>query len=172
MTDGYDGREIVRMLEQYLPKGHSVLELGMGPGRDIPILEESYTVTGSDISPAFITMYLEEKPDADVLLLDAVTLQTSRQFDCIYSNKVLHHLSQEDLIISLGRQADLLNEGGLLCHTFWYGDKEIEVKGMKFRYYTEDTIVPILGDQFEVLKTLIYREMDVNDSMLLIARKC
>ncbi len=70
MTDGYDGREIVNILHDYLPSKASVLEIGMGPGRDIPILEERYIVTGSDHSQVFLNMYLERNPQANLLLLD------------------------------------------------------------------------------------------------------
>lgn len=171
MTDGYDGREIVKQLERHLAPRARVLELGMGPGRDIPLLEENYRVTGSDNSQAFLDMYLERKPGADLLLLDAATLKTKRKFDCIYSNKVLHHLTKASLKQSFKEQARLLNKGGLLCHTLWYGDKEIEVKGMKFMYYTEQTILDYLGNDFSVLVAQTYREMDFDDSMLLIAKK-
>lgn len=172
MTDGYDGREVVRILSDHLPHQSSILEIGMGPGRDIPILEEFYNVTGSDYSQVFIDMFLENNPDSDVLLLDAISLQTTRKFNALYSNKVLHQISGEDLIKSFDRQYELLTTDGIICHTFWYGDKEIEVKGMKFFYYNEETIQKYINDKFEVLVCSTYREMDLDDSMLLIAKKC
>ena len=45
----------------------------------------------------FVDKYKKENPEADLLKLDAVTLTTNKMFDCIYSNKVLHHLTREDL---------------------------------------------------------------------------
>jgi SAM-dependent methyltransferase len=171
MTEGYDGREVVDMLAEFLKPGSKVLELGMGPGRDIPILEEKFNVTGSDFSTAFLELYKKDNPGADLLHLDAITLDTHRTFDCIYSNKVLHQITREELKKSFIRQARVLNPGGILCHTLWYGDKEIEVKGMRFVYYTEMTILNYLPDGFDVLYDRCYMEMDNNDSMLFIARK-
>ena len=67
MTDGYDGRAIVDVLNIHLDPHSTVLEIGMGPGRDIPILEERFKVTGSDYSQVFLNMYLESNPSADLL---------------------------------------------------------------------------------------------------------
>ena len=38
MADGYDGADLIAVLERYLPTGASVLELGMGPGKDLDLL--------------------------------------------------------------------------------------------------------------------------------------
>ena len=101
IAEGYDGAELIKILQRHLPANSTVLELGMGPGKDLDILKESYKTTGSDNSQVFLDKYIEKYPDADLLLLDAVTISTNRKFDCIYSNKVLHHLTKEDLIKSL-----------------------------------------------------------------------
>jgi cyclopropane fatty-acyl-phospholipid synthase-like methyltransferase len=44
MAEGYDGRELITILKKRLPAGSTVLELGMGPGIDLDLLAESYTV--------------------------------------------------------------------------------------------------------------------------------
>jgi 2-polyprenyl-3-methyl-5-hydroxy-6-metoxy-1,4-benzoquinol methylase len=67
------------------------------------MLAETCKVTGSDLSEVFLKLYWKDHPHADTLLLDAVTINTDRTFDCIYSNKVLHHLSADDLQKSLER---------------------------------------------------------------------
>mgnify|MGYP006309124387 CR=1 FL=1 len=38
--------------------------------------------------------------------------------NCIYSNKVLYHLTRKELRKSLNRQWNLLNENGILFHSF------------------------------------------------------
>ena len=124
MAKGYDGALLIEGLAEYLPAGSSVLELGMGPGVDLDILAQRYEVTGSDSSRLFLDRYRERHPEADLLLLDARTLETERRFDCIYSNKVLHHLSAEELHESLVAQAGLLRPEGIAMHSFWWGDKE------------------------------------------------
>jgi trans-aconitate methyltransferase len=97
MAEGYDGKELIEILKKYLPEKSTVLELGMGPGKDLDILKNDFDVTGSDNSDIFLDMYREKHPNADLIHLDAETLITNRKFDCIYSNKVLHHLSTKKL---------------------------------------------------------------------------
>jgi SAM-dependent methyltransferase len=171
MSEGFDGRELIEVLKNYLEPGSTVLELGMGPGRDLDILNETYKATGSDNSAVFLDLYREENPDADLLFLDAVTLDTERKFNCIYSNKVLHHLKREELEKSLLGQYDLLKEDGLLFHTFWYGEKEEFIDGLRFQYYTEDALKLCTGEGYKEIKSVRYTEMEDNDSLYLILSK-
>lgn len=171
MTQDYDGTELLKLLEPFLGEGCTMLEIGMGPGKDLDLLRETYTVTGSDLSDGFLELYREKNPDADLLNLDAVTLETKRTFEAIFSNKVLHQLSREDLRKSFQRQYELLEPKGIVSHTFWYGDKIVEVKGMTFYYYTEETILPLIKDLFEVVFFQKYMEMDTDDSILFILKK-
>ncbi|MCH9659234.1 class I SAM-dependent methyltransferase [archaeon] len=106
MAEGYDGAELIKILQKYLPKSSTVLEIGIGPGKDMDILKKSYTVTGSDNSQIFLDKYKEKYQNVDLLPLDAVTTKTDRKFDCIYSNKVLHHLTKKYLRESLQRQKE------------------------------------------------------------------
>ena len=117
MAEGYDGRALVEVLKKYLTRNATVLELGMGPGKDLDILSESFQVTGSDSSQVFLERYRERNAGADLVLLDAVTMDIDRQFDAIYSNKVLHHLTREELKASLRRQAKALTGQGILLHS-------------------------------------------------------
>ena len=171
MARGYDGRELIEKLSGYLPAGATVLELGMGPGVDMDILRGSYKATGSDASSVFLDLYREKHPDADVLQLDAVELATERRFDCIYSNKVLHHLRREDVASSLARQQEVLTDGGLVCHSFWNGSGEETHEGLRFVYYSEDEIRALFEPTWKILEVDVYTEMEEGDSILLIARK-
>ena len=171
MADGYDGRELIDLLRLHLPEGSTVLELGMGPGKDLEMLAECYSVTGSDHSSVFIDRYRKEHPNVDLLQLDAHMLETERTFDCIYSNKVLHHLSRAHLQESLSRQATLLRDNGLLCHSFWYGEHEEEMQGMTFVYYTEESLLEIVNEGFEVIDLVRTTEMEENDTLFLLLRK-
>ena len=55
MAEGYDGADLIDVLREYLPKNATVLELGMGPGKDLNILSHRYEVTGSDNSQLLLT---------------------------------------------------------------------------------------------------------------------
>ena len=172
MAEGYDGSELIGILEDYLPPGSSVLELGMGPGKDLDLLAESFRATGSDISRVFLDLYRRKHPDADLLQLDAVTLETDRKFDCLYSNKVLIHLRKDELAESLIRQREALNDDGILFHSFWWGDREEEMHGLRFVYYTEAAIRPLVGDLLlEWIGFGRYKEMKKNDSFYMVLKR-
>ncbi|MFC2170969.1 class I SAM-dependent methyltransferase, partial [Calditrichota bacterium] len=171
MVEDYEAGELIEILKRYLPAGSTVLELGMGPGKDLDLLAKTYTVTGSDYSNIFLELYRKKHPSADLLKLDAVSLETDRKFDCIYSNKVLHHLLKSDIHRSYTRQKELLNDGGLLMHSFWYGDKEEEFQGLRFVYYTEDELLNTIGSGYEIMAMERYKEDEDNDSFYVILRK-
>lgn len=171
MAEGYDGRELITVLRKYLDPGATVLELGMGPGKDLDLLREHFRVTGSDSSQAFVNRYRQAHPDADLLQLDAAVLDTERHFDAIYSNKVLHHLTKPELKASFQKQAQLLNAGGIVLHSFWYGDKEEAFSGLRFVYYTEHTLSEMLRDAYETLELQRYTEMETDDSFYIVLRR-
>ena len=171
MTKGYDGEELVYKLEKHLKPGSTVLELGMGPGKDFDLLKKKYTATGSDSSQVFLDLYRETHPTEDIIKLDAVTLTTDRQFDCIYSNKVLHHLTKTELAKSFHRQLKVLNSGGIIFHTFWKGDGEETFSGLLFTYYNIDTLLDIVPKEFKLLEGSFYKEMKKNDSIVVVMRK-
>jgi len=170
-TEGVDGRKLVEALRKYLRKGSRVLELGMGPGKDFEILSEFYQVTGSDHSKLFLERYRKRNVHADLVLLDAVTMDINRRFDGIYSNKVLHHLTREEIRESFKAQAKILNTGGILFHSFWYGDKEEKFPGLRIVYYTEETFGEIIGDEYGLVTSERYSELENDDSIFFLLRK-
>ena len=171
MAEGFDGRDLISLLGGILPPGSTVLELGMGPGKDLDILSENFRVTGSDLSRVFLDLYRKNNPGSDLILLDAVTLKTQRKFDCIYSNKVLQHISKDDLKASFRKQWDILNDDGILFHTFWKGDREEMMDDLLFVYYTEDGLKELTGDGYQLIRSDIYKEMEEDDSILIVLRK-
>ena len=97
---------------------------------------------------------------------------TDRRFDGIYSNKVLQHLTREELEVSLHRQAQVLNSTGVLLHSLWYGDKgEEHHSGLLSVYYTEDSLAEVVGSEYDLVRTERYTEMDENDSIYFVLRK-
>ena len=171
MAEDYDGRELVAVLERHLPSGSSVLEIGMGPGKDVRWLGRRFRPTGSDKSSIFADRVRAAEPIADVLSLDAVTLETDRRFDAIYSNKVLHHLTPDELARSLRAQRRLLREGGLALHALWHGDRLAVHQGERCQYYTAQTFADQMGELFEVVQTGTYAEMADDDSLYVVLRR-
>jgi trans-aconitate methyltransferase len=171
MADGYDGRELVEVLKNHLPADSTILELGMGPGKDLDMLSKDYKVTGSDNSNIFLDMYQKKNPNADILNLDAISLATNRKFDCIYSNKVLHHLKRSDLYLSFEQQYERLQEKGMLLHSFWLGTTEEEHHGLRFVYYMEDELIKMTEHRFTIIETKRYKEMEADDSFYILFQK-
>ncbi len=171
MAEGYDGAELIAILREHLPEGSSILELGMGPGKDQEDLTRSYNVTGSDNSRIFIDRYLREHPEADLMVLDAVSMKTERTYDCIYSNKVLHQLDREQLKESFHLQKKVLKPGGLLLHSFWYGKEFEEIHDFISYNITEEELISIVEKDYKVLRLELYAEMEEDDSLFILLEK-
>jgi cyclopropane fatty-acyl-phospholipid synthase-like methyltransferase len=171
MAEGYDGRQLIAILKKYLASEATVLELGMGPGKDFEILSKDYQVTGSDNARPFLERYKQQHPTADIIQLDAVEMNTDRTFDAIYSNKVLHHLTRANLATSLQRQTAVLNPGGIAFHSLWYGDNEDVHHGLRFTYYTPESFSRLIGPGFRLLEMQQYTELNQDDSLYVVLQK-
>lgn len=166
-----NGSELIDKLKQVLPLKSDLLEIGSGPGTDWAILNESYTVTGSDNSPEFLKYLIAKYPNGEFLNIDAISIRIDKMFDGIYSNKVLHHLTDDELIESIKRQSEILNINGIVCHSFWKG-KGFEIfKGLYVNYHNEEEISDFFEDYFNILSISVYQEFEEGDSILLIGRK-
>ncbi len=170
-TPSHDGGELVDVLRRWLPEGATLLELGMGPGKDFELLAQHYRATGSDFSSAFVERYREKDPSADLLLLDALTIETDRHFDGIYSNKVLVHMSSDDLRASFARQHACLNDGGVMMHSFWYGDTEAEFGALTLRRRNEHDLAELVEPHFEILELERHAKMKEGDSIYVVGRR-
>ena len=170
MAEGYDGRTHIDRLNELLRPGSDVLELGIGPGVDLDMLAETFTVVGSDLSQAFLDRYARIRPDADLMRLDAITIDTDRHFDAIYTNKVLHHLTTEQLHRSLQRQAQVIRPDGLLLHGLWAGTTADDYGGLHDQRYSPETIEAVIPDTLEIVECMFYPEMETDDSLRVVLR--
>ncbi|MEE4185237.1 MAG: class I SAM-dependent methyltransferase [Gammaproteobacteria bacterium] len=170
-TPAHDGALLIDALRAELPAGATVLEIGMGPGKDLDLLAAHYTVTGSDLSHAFLERYRAQHPDADLLCLDARTLDTDRRFDAIFSNKALIHLSAAELEQSLARQHALLNANGLLLHSLWHGEGTKQFGELTLTYHNARDLRAMLEPAFDILALERHAKMADGDSIYVLARK-
>ena len=171
MAAEYDGKLLVDAIGNFLAYGSRVLELGMGPGKDTLMLNQHYQVIGSDSSTIFVDRFRKLHPNIRVELLDAITLETEDQYQGIYSNKVLYHLTRDELLASFRRQARVLTRGGIALHSFWHGDEEGEHQGLHFAYYSEDSLKALIGSEYSILDTRKYAEIESDDSFYIVLRK-
>ncbi|MBT3423218.1 MAG: class I SAM-dependent methyltransferase [Bacteroidetes bacterium] len=165
------GKQLIEKLKRVLPANSVILEIGSGPGTDWRILNESYNVIGSDNSTEFLNHLINENPIGEFLELDAITLKTDKTFDGIYSNKVIHHLTDNELIDSVKRQYEILNSDGIVCHSFWKGEGSEIFKGLFVNYHTEAGLTEVFKNYFEILSIEKYKEFEDDDSLLLIGKK-
>ncbi len=171
MAKPYNGKELIHKLKKHLKPGSEILELGTGPGKDMDILLKNYAVTGSDLSPVFLEIYRKRKPEANLMVLDAHRLDIAESFDCIYSNKVLHHLSKTELRESLRKQVKILNPGGLVMHSFWEGGREDILSGLRFVYYRLEDLKDIFSRYFDLIAIEAYEEELPGDSVWVLGRR-
>lgn len=171
MAKGHDGATIIVEFKNFLPAKAHVLEIGSGPGTDWSILQNYYKITGSDNSPEFLKRLNAKFPDGAFLPLEAATLKTDLKFDGIYSNKVLHHLEDEALGASIKRQSEILNPGGVVCHTFWRGEDSETYNDLFVNYHSDTGLRELFEDHFEPLLIKYYKEFEEGDSILYIGKK-
>ncbi len=170
-TPAHDGALLIDTLGTHLARDSAVLELGMGPGKDFKLLSKRFQMTGSDFSHLFLDRYRELDPTADLLHLDARTLEIDRTFDAIFSNKALIHFSAEELQQSFDRQHEVLNENGLMLHSFWYGEGEQVFDDLTLVYRNESDLTRMLQDSFDILVLKRHAKMAEGDSIYVLARK-
>ncbi len=135
---------------------------------------ENYNVLGTDNSPIFIDEYKSKNPNSNVILLDARNIRLNKKFDCVYSNKVLHLLSKDEFIKSLSDQYNVLNDDGIIFMTLWHGEYNVYwLFGDTFRltYYEVKDIEEIVAKKFTIVKIELYKEIEDNDSMLVVVKK-
>lgn len=172
MVESYDGAPLMAQLVERLPQGSRVLEIGMGGGADLDLLlDAGFDATGSDASVVFLEKYRKRGGAAPTVCLDARTLETELRFDAVFSNKVLQHLTREETFASLGRQAQLVEPGGLLIHTLWSGEGEDQHHGLLFTKYTKETLGDVMPSSLELVECKTYMEMSADDSLLVVLRR-
>ena len=170
MCNDYDGTELYKILSRHLKENSTLLELGCGPGNDITYLNKHYSVTGSDLSDEFLKRCKKKFKDLSFVKLDTISINTDKTYDCIFSNKVLHHLAIEELEKSLKRQQKVIKSNGIFAHTFWIGDKEFTMEGMLFVYHNREKLLKIILHYFTILERYDYKEFEASDSIFIVAQ--
>ncbi len=162
---------LIEQFKSFLPSRARILEIGSGPGTDWKLLNKDFDVTGSDFSEEFLKHLNTNNPDGRFIQLDAISLDTNEKFDGIYSNKVLQHLNDDELKKSIKRQHEILNPGGIICHSFWKGEGSEVFKGMFVNYHTAATLNTFFAEHLEVLRIESYQEFEADDSLFILGKK-
>jgi hypothetical protein len=83
----------------------------------------------------------------------------------------MHHLSKQDAALSLTRQHKVLNADGIGLHSLWSSDELEEHHGLLFQQYTAESFAELLDEQFEVLESTLYAEMESGDSLYVVIKR-
>ena len=109
------------LLEERLPEGAQVLELGCGSGDDARALAGRFHVTGVDISPA----QLRRAHGVETIEADFTALELpAAGYDATMSFYVFNHVPRERLAPLLARIARWTRPGGWFLHAFGTSDTE------------------------------------------------
>ena len=171
LSKDVNGSLLIERLDKFLLKGSKLLEIGTGPGTDWNILNTNYLLVGSDNSTEFLNHLNTNYPHGNFVQLDASKLDTNENFDGIYSNKVMHHLKDNEFHYSIKRQHQILNSEGIICHSFWKGEGSETFKGLFVNYHSKESLIGNFKDYFEILVLEQYAEFEDGDSLLLIGKK-
>lgn len=83
----------------------------------------------------------------------------------------MHQLKDNELIDSIKRQYEVLNDDGIIYHSFWKGEGSEVFKGLFVNYYLEHAIQEFFNTYFETLLIESYAEFEEADSLLFFGKK-
>ena len=84
---------------------------------------------------------------------------------------MLQNLTNDALQLSIKKQSSILNNGGIVCHSFWKGEECYEMKNALFNHHLEEDMDEFFSPHFEILLLEAYEEMEEDDSILFIGKK-
>jgi SAM-dependent methyltransferase len=117
---------IIRLIQDYSPNAHKILDLGCGTGRHANLLAEKlYCVHGVDMSEGMLSLAreLQNKNGLKFSLGDIRTVRLSETFDVVISlfHVMSYQTSNEDIRKSLITAYEHLQDNGIFIFDCWYG---------------------------------------------------
>lgn len=164
-SEGLEAKLLMARLEKYLEASSSLLDLDGEQSVELMYLRDNLAMHGTEYKEKILNSY-----ETNTEIPNSVK-NVFRKFDCIYSNKVMTHITENQVIESAAKQYNRLNPGGLICHTFWRGDSDVEVNGEKTYYYELEDIRNIFNEHFTILELAYFTEKVPNDSIYIIAQR-
>lgn len=150
--------------------GSKVLEIGIGPGRDLVFLHEGgMDVFGIDICDNFLNICHINAPQAHIAKMDTIELGFKRDtFSGIWCCAVLSHLNYTDVFIAIEEFFRVLNDNGILfiavksgVRKCPYYDKEFSsYKRIMFEFEKKDIAEMLSSAGFVIDRIYEYNEKD------------
>jgi 2-polyprenyl-3-methyl-5-hydroxy-6-metoxy-1,4-benzoquinol methylase len=151
------------------------LDVGCGPGNhsnSLYNLNNSYQITGIDLSDKMIELARENTPDCNFIKEDIRNLKGNIKYDAIISSFCIVHLSNNELIEFISKLSILLNNNGYLYLSFIEGNKYGFIKPdfsdnkMYFNFFEREYIIKLLtGNLFKVSDLYEYDYLEKDGSI-------
>ncbi len=176
MTHDYNPTFIINKVKNNVELGAKGLEIGMGPGIDLLLLNNDYVMEGSDYSDIFIERFAIKNLSISVFKYDVLTMKLAKKYDFIYANKVFQHFTVNQLKSVLIKEYEHLNPGGKIVFTLWRGDlesSEVMLEDLRFTYYQKvdiEQLVTGLG-RYKIEELSLYEEENPEDSIYIVLQK-
>ncbi len=146
--------------DKYLKNSSTILDLGCGPGNNAKLLKsknDSYQITGVDLSEKMIELAKETVPDVTFQVSDIRTYKSNVVFDVVIASFCIVHLQTSDTRELIKHISSLMTDGAYLYLSFMTGKKagyettSFSQDELYFNYYNEEEISNYLdGNSFIV----------------------
>ncbi len=103
-----------------LPENGVILEIGSGFGRDADYIEQAgFKVVRTEAAHSFVDYLNKNKKGA--IELNVITDEIEGEYDMVFANAVLLHLTPDELEIALGKIHNAINGAGILAFSMKRG---------------------------------------------------
>ena len=160
--------EINKLISFAPHKYKAVLDVGCAFGKETAVFNsKGWEAIGIDFSREFIKRAKKLHPTLKFKHMDMLELQFKPEsFSAVWSNAVLHHLKDEDVIKALKEFHRVLKPEGVFGVSFKKGEGSEEIvesfssNGKRFyKYQTEENIKQLLGlEDFKLLDMYVLNE--------------
>lgn len=141
-TGAWDLSSAHEMLEKYLPKGSSILDVGFGSARDmLYFASQGYEVFGIDQEEKFVEEAKEK--GLNVQQADLLSYEPKKKADAIWCCACLVHLPQDKIDAALAKMKSWLKEDGILFLSMKTRDaheEEVDELGRYMTYWDQQDI--------------------------------
>ena len=151
-----------------------ILDVGCGPGNHTAYLyslNNSYQITGIDLSDKMIELARKNAPDCHFIKGDIRNLDSNIKYDAVIASFCIVHLLNNELINFISKLNTLLNQNGSLYLSFIEGNKAGLIKPgflddkVYFNFFERAKIIKLLtGNFFKIIDLLEYDYLEENGS--------
>ena len=150
--------KIALFQEKYLNYNKAtILDVGCGPGNHskyLYSLNNSYQITGIDLSEKMIELARKNAPSCNFIKGDIRSLDTNIKYDAVLASFCIVHLSNNEMVEFIKKLSLLLNNRGCLYLSFIEGNKNGFIKPdffddkIYFNFFQRGDIIKLLTNNF------------------------